>query len=85
VSWLAAGFAIPVTYLAGVTAVGAGLARGVPAKVRARVPLVLGVMHMCWGTGFLTSPRTLHRDGKPDTRVRSGEKTAEGAATIGGE
>jgi hypothetical protein len=85
VSWLAAGFAIPVTYLAGVTAVGAGLARAVPAKVRARVPLVLGVMHMCWGTGFLTSPRTLHRGGKPDTRVRSGEKTAEGAATVGGE
>jgi succinoglycan biosynthesis protein ExoA len=83
--WLAAGFAIPAVYLAGITAAGAGLSRGVPARVRLRVPLVLGVMHMSWGTGFLTSPRTLHRDGKADTRVRSGEKKAEGAATAGGE
>jgi succinoglycan biosynthesis protein ExoA len=85
VSWLVAGFAIPVIYLAGITAVGAALSRGVPAAVRARVPLVLGVMHMCWGAGFLTSPRRLHRGGKADTRVRSGEKKAEGAATVGGE
>ncbi len=85
VRWLAAGFVIPVTYLAGITVVGVVLARGVPASVRARVPLVLGVMHMCWGAGFLTSPRTLHRSGKADTRVRSGEKKAEGAATVGGE
>ncbi|HYB48833.1 MAG TPA: glycosyltransferase family 2 protein, partial [Streptosporangiaceae bacterium] len=57
VPWLTAGFVLPVTYLAGITAVGAGLARGLPAGVRARVPLVLGVMHLCWGAGFLTSPR----------------------------
>jgi succinoglycan biosynthesis protein ExoA len=80
--WLAAGFAIPAVYLAGITAAGAGLSRGVPARVRLRVPLVLGVMHMSWGTGFLTSPRTLHRDGKADTGVRSGEKKADGAAAV---
>ena len=85
VRWLAAGFVIPVTYLAGVIAVGTVLARRVPAGVRIRVPLVLGVMHMCWGTGFLTSPRKLHRSGKADTRVRSEEKKAEGAAAVGGE
>jgi len=83
--WLAAGFAIPAVYLAGITAVGAGLSRGVPARIRLRVPLVLAVMHMSWGTGFLTSPRTLHGDGKADTRVRSGEKNAEGAAAVGPE
>ena len=83
--WLAAGLVIPVTYLAGITAVGAFLARGVPAGVRIRVPLVLGVMHMCWGTGFLTSPRRLHRSGEADTGVRSEEKKAEGAAAVGGE
>jgi hypothetical protein len=83
--WLAAGFAIPVSYLIGIAAVGAGLSRGIPARVRLRVPLVLGVMHMSWGTGFLTSPRTLHRDGKADTRVRSGEKKAEGAGAVGPE
>jgi succinoglycan biosynthesis protein ExoA len=85
VRWLAAGLVIPVTYLAGITAVGTVLARRMPAAVRIRVPLVLGVMHLCWGTGFLTSPRTLHRSGEADTRVRSGEKKAEGAAAVGGE
>ena len=85
VRWLAAGLVLPVTYLAGITAVGTVLARRMPAGVRIRVPLVLGVMHMCWGTGFLTSPRTLHRSGEADTRVRSEEKKAEGAAAVGGE
>ena len=85
VRWLAAGLVLPVTYLAGITAVGTVLARRMPAGVRIRVPLVLGVMHMCWGTGFLTSPRTLHRSGEADTRVRSEQKKAEGAATVGGE
>ena len=83
--WLAAGLVIPVSYLAGITAVGTVLARSVPVGVRIRVPLVLGVMHMGWGTGFLTSPRKLHRSGAADTRVRSEEKKAEGAATVGGE
>ncbi len=85
VRWLAAGLVLPVTYLAGITAVGTVLARRMPAGVRIRVPLVLGVMHMCWGTGFLTSPRTLHRSGEADTGVRSAEKKAEGAAAVGGE
>jgi hypothetical protein len=85
VGWLTAGLVIPLSYLAGVAAVSAALSRGVPAGVRIRLPLVLAVMHMCWGTGFLTSPRTLHRDGKADTRVRSAQKKAEGAATVRGE
>ena len=85
VRWLAAGFVIPVSYLAGITAVGTVLARSVPVGVRIRVPLVLGVMHMCWGTGFLASPRKLHRSGEADTRVRSEDKKAEGAAAVGGE
>jgi hypothetical protein len=53
--------------------------------VRARLPLVVGVMHMCWGAGFLASPRTLHRGREADTRVRSAQKKAEGAATVRGE
>ncbi len=85
VGWLAAGLVIPVTYLAGITVVGTVLARRLPAGVRIRVPLVLGVMHICWGTGFLTSPRKLHRSGEADTRVRSEQKKAEGAAAVGGE
>ena len=53
--WLTAGFAIPVLYLAGVTAVAAVLARGVPVPVRIRIPLVLAAMHMAWG-GPASSP-----------------------------
>ena len=64
-----------------------GAVRGLPAGVRLRVPLVLGVMHMCWGTGFLTSPRRLHR-GRAKLRHacpfgHSG--TAGGAAASGRE
>jgi cellulose synthase/poly-beta-1,6-N-acetylglucosamine synthase-like glycosyltransferase len=82
VRWLAAGLVVPVTYLAGITAAGVGLAQGVPAGVRVRVPLALGVMHMCWGAGFLTSPRKLHRTRRREADGRSGEKeekAAEGA------
>jgi succinoglycan biosynthesis protein ExoA len=61
VQYLAFGFVIPVAYFAGVTAVTALLARDLPAAVRARVPVVLATMHMCWGAGFLTSPRRLNR------------------------
>jgi hypothetical protein len=85
VAWLTTGLVIPLTYLAGITAVSAALSRGVPAGVRARLPLVLSVMHMCWGTGFLTSPRTLHRGPEADTRVRSAQKKKAGAATAGRE
>jgi hypothetical protein len=73
---LATGLVIPVTYLAGITAVSAALSRGVPAGVRARLPLVLGVMHMCWGAGFLTSPRGLHRPRERSTPDRSGQEQA---------
>jgi succinoglycan biosynthesis protein ExoA len=61
VRYLAFGFVIPVAYFAGVTAVTALLTRDLPTAVRARVPVVLATMHMCWGTGFLTSPRRLSR------------------------
>jgi hypothetical protein len=57
--WATLGFVTPVVYLVGVTAVTAVFARDLPIKVRAQVPLVLATMHMCWGAGFLTSPRKL--------------------------
>jgi hypothetical protein len=86
VRWLAAGLVIPLTYLAGITAVSAVLSRGVPAGVRARLPLVLGVMHMCWGTGFLTSPRKLHRRGREsDVDVGQPGAAGERAAAAGRE
>ena len=81
VRWLTAGFVIPVTYLAGITAAGTGLARGVPAAVRIRVPVVLGVMHMCWGSGFLASPGKLHRSRGRVTDARVGQPGATGERT----
>jgi succinoglycan biosynthesis protein ExoA len=81
--WWTIGFAIPVIYAAGVTAVGALLSRGLPAKVRLRIPLALGAMHMAWGTGFLTSPRTLHRE--TDTRVGQPAAATESPAAAGRE
>lgn len=61
VPYLGLGFAIPLVYLAGVTGVAVTFARGLPLASRARVPIVLAAMHMCWGAGFLTSPRRLAR------------------------
>jgi hypothetical protein len=58
-SWLDLGFLLPAGYLAGVLAVTAGAARRLPPPVLARLPLVLATMHMSWGFGFLTSPRSL--------------------------
>ena len=81
--WWTIGFAIPVIYAVGVTAVGTLLSRGVPAPVRLRIPLALGTMHMAWGSGFLTSPRTLHR--KPDTGVGQPATTTESPAAAGRE
>ena len=76
VRWLAAGLVIPLTYLAGITAVSRRCRRDQTARVRAQLPLVLAVMHMGWGAGFLTSPRGLHRaPGEADTRVRSATRT----------
>jgi succinoglycan biosynthesis protein ExoA len=57
-----AGFAVPLLYLAGILSVSAMAARGLPARVAMRLPLVLATMHVCWGTGFLTSPASLGND-----------------------
>lgn len=59
--YLILGFAVPVVYLAGVTAVAARFAAAAPLGVRTRIPFVLAAMHTCWGAGFLTSPRRLAR------------------------
>jgi succinoglycan biosynthesis protein ExoA len=59
VLYLLVGLAVPAAYLAGTAAVAAAFARDVPPRVRARIPLVLAAMHMCWGAGYLTSPRRL--------------------------
>jgi glycosyltransferase involved in cell wall biosynthesis len=63
------GFAAPAGYLLVVT-IGSALAgRGLPARARAWLPLVIATMHVSWGLGYLWSPRSLMQ------RTRSGQTT----------
>ncbi|MGW1838183.1 glycosyltransferase family 2 protein [Streptomyces sp. BBFR2] len=55
------GFVVPAGYLAAITAGSVPAGKGLPLKARARIPLALATMHMAWGAGFLTSPRSLAR------------------------
>jgi succinoglycan biosynthesis protein ExoA len=82
---LSSGLVIPLTYAAGVSAVSAALSRDLPPGVRARLPLVLGVMHLCWGAGFLTSPRRLHQASHPDASVCPDGRRARGVTPAGRE
>jgi glycosyltransferase involved in cell wall biosynthesis len=65
--WLAVAFVIPVTYLAGILTVTGLAARGLAPRARFWLPLALATMHMCWGAGFLTSPRGLGVPGSGDS------------------
>jgi|HubBroStandDraft_1064217.scaffolds.fasta_scaffold10187_2 succinoglycan biosynthesis protein ExoA len=56
---LVAGFAAPLLYLFGLLAVTATAARALNGRALASLPVVLATMHICWGVGFLTSPRRL--------------------------
>jgi succinoglycan biosynthesis protein ExoA len=66
--WLTLGFVLPAGYLAGIVALAAWAGRQLPPRVASRVPAALATMHMCWGAGFLTSPRSL----VPGTRTPAG-------------
>jgi len=50
---------LPAGYLVAITVGGLCISRGEQARTRLAAPLVLMVMHWCWGVGFLTSPRSL--------------------------
>ncbi|MCX2971157.1 MULTISPECIES: glycosyltransferase family 2 protein [Streptomyces] len=52
---------VPGGYLAAVTAGSVPAGRGLPPGARVRIPLALATMHMSWGWGYLTSPRSLAR------------------------
>lgn len=70
---LTIGFAIPVGYAGAIAAISVRAARRLPRQAAARLPLALATMHMCWGCGFVTSPRRLVPDSLPATRARSFE------------
>ncbi|MFC8828028.1 glycosyltransferase family 2 protein [Streptomyces sp. NPDC057137] len=50
---------VPVGYLAAIVAGSIPAGKGLPLKARLQIPLALATMHMSWGVGFLTSPRSL--------------------------
>ncbi|OQD55642.1 glycosyl transferase family 2 [Streptomyces phaeoluteigriseus] len=55
------GFLIPGGYLAAIALGSLPAGKGLPLKARLRIPVALATMHMSWGFGFLTSPRSLAR------------------------
>lgn len=50
---------VPGGYLAAIVAGSIPAGKGLPLKARLQIPLALATMHMSWGVGFLTSPRSL--------------------------
>ncbi|AXE26627.1 glycosyltransferase family 2 protein [Streptomyces globosus] len=52
-------FAVPAGYLAGITLGSIPAGRGLSPKARVQIPVAIATMHMSWGFGFLSSPRSL--------------------------
>ncbi len=53
------GFLVPGGYLAAIVAGSIPAGKGLSLKARLQIPVALATMHMSWGWGFLTSPRSL--------------------------
>ncbi|MGW6689437.1 glycosyltransferase family 2 protein [Streptomyces sp. NPDC054961] len=52
-------FVLPAGYLAAITVGSVPAGKGLSLAARLRIPVALATMHVCWGYGFLTSPRSL--------------------------
>jgi glycosyltransferase involved in cell wall biosynthesis len=52
-------YLIPGGYLAAIALGSIPAGKGLAPKARLRIPVALATMHMSWGYGFLTSPRSL--------------------------
>jgi succinoglycan biosynthesis protein ExoA len=57
---------LPAGYAGLLVAGSAVEGRGLAIAARLRLPLALATMHLCWGAGFLTSPRRLATDAEPE-------------------
>ncbi|WP_427922047.1 glycosyltransferase family 2 protein [Streptomyces sp. cg40] len=55
------GFLIPGGYLAAIALGSLPAGKGLSLKARLQIPVALATMHMSWGYGFLTSPKSLAR------------------------
>ncbi|MFF4764201.1 glycosyltransferase family 2 protein [Streptomyces sp. NPDC001292] len=53
--------AVPGGYLAAIAAGSVPAGKGLSPAARLRIPVALATMHMSWGWGFLTSPKSLAR------------------------
>ncbi|MEW1752974.1 glycosyltransferase family 2 protein [Streptomyces angustmyceticus] len=73
------GLVVPAGYLAAIAAGSVPAGKGLSLKARAQIPLALATMHMAWGVGFLTSPRSLAK------RVIASRRPAVLAPAVGGE
>ncbi|MFI2303476.1 glycosyltransferase family 2 protein [Actinacidiphila glaucinigra] len=54
-------FVVPGGYLAAIVLGSLPAGKGLSAAARLQIPVALATMHMSWGFGFLTSPRSLAR------------------------
>ncbi|MET8137120.1 MULTISPECIES: glycosyltransferase family 2 protein [unclassified Streptomyces] len=52
-------FVVPAGYLAAIAAGSLPAGKGLPFRARLQIPVALATMHMSWGWGFLTSPKSL--------------------------
>jgi cellulose synthase/poly-beta-1,6-N-acetylglucosamine synthase-like glycosyltransferase len=59
---------LPAGYLLAVLAGTVATWSGLPWRARLALPVVYATMHLCWGWGFLTSPRSLGRGSGGTTR-----------------
>jgi len=50
---------VPAGYLVAITVGGVVISSGQPARTRLATPVVLAVMHWCWGIGYVSSPKAL--------------------------
>ncbi len=55
------GFLSPAGYLAAIALGSPPAGKGLSLKARLQIPVALATMHMSWGYGFLTSPKSLAR------------------------
>ncbi|MFD6426469.1 glycosyltransferase family 2 protein [Streptomyces sp. NPDC060198] len=69
-------FLVPAAYAAAITAGSLPAGKGLSLKARAQIPVALATMHMSWGYGFLTSPRSLAK------RVIAGRRPSLSGQTV---
>jgi len=81
--WMLAGAALPGGYLVLVTAGSAVVGRGMPARARAWLPVVLATMHLTWGAGFLRGAPGGSRSGPGPRTVYPGSARAANTAPVG--